>query len=271
MKLAYLVNTYPRASHTFIRREIQALERLGPPIHRFAMRSDRATLVDPADLDEDARTEHLLQAGAWALVTGAMGWMARHPRESLRALRQALRCGAAGAGGGPGTGGRLRHMVYLVEAAALAHRCAALGITHLHAHFGTNSTTVALLTQTLGGPGFSFTTHGPEEFDAPRALSLPEKLAQARFAVAISSYGHSQLCRVWQDNNFNPAAQAFYYTRVLENPSCRWSSYVCGAVMADCADPSSVPEDLRDCCRDTFSPVIQERAWSSPIWYMPAP
>lgn len=198
MKLAYLVNTYPRASHTFIRREIQALERLGPPIHRFAMRSDRATLVDPADLDEDARTEHLLQAGAWALVTGAMGWMARHPRESLRALRQALRCGAAGAGGGPGTGGRLRHMVYLVEAAALAHRCAALGITHLHAHFGTNSTTVALLTQTLGGPGFSFTTHGPEEFDAPRALSLPEKLAQARFAVAISSFGRSQLCR-WTD------------------------------------------------------------------------
>ena len=198
MKLAYLVNTYPRASHSFIRREIQALERLGLPIHRFAMRSDRAALVDPADLAEDSRTEHLLHAGAWSVVTGALGWMAQHPRATLTALRLALRCGAAGAGGGPGTGGRLRHLIYLVEAACLNRRCAQEQITHLHAHFGTNSTTVALLAQTLGGPGFSFTSHGPEEFDAPRALALPDKLNAARFAIAISSYGRSQLCR-WAD------------------------------------------------------------------------
>jgi colanic acid/amylovoran biosynthesis glycosyltransferase len=198
MKLAYLVNTYPRASHSFIRREIQALERLGLSVHRFAMRSDRALLVDPADLAEDDRTEHLLQMGAGRLAAQALGWLARHPGPALRGFRQALRCGAAGAGGGAGTGGRLRHLVYLVEAAALNTRCAALGITHLHAHFGTNSTTVALLAKTLGGSGFSFTSHGPEEFDAPRALSLPEKLAEARFAVAISSYGRSQLCR-WTD------------------------------------------------------------------------
>ncbi len=195
MTLGYLVNTYPRASHSFIRREIAALERLGWQVQRFAMRSDRAALVEPADLQEDLRTEHLLDAGLPRLARLALGWVWRRPLALAAGLRLALGCGARGAGGAAGTGGRLRHLVYLAEAAALAQRCQDLGVTHLHAHFGTNSATVAMLCAALGGPGYSFTTHGPEEFDAPLALSLAEKLRRARFAVAISSFGRSQLCR----------------------------------------------------------------------------
>ena len=63
MKIAYLVNTYPRASHTFIRREITALERQGHEVLRLSMRSDRAALKDAADLAEDKRTEHVLEMG----------------------------------------------------------------------------------------------------------------------------------------------------------------------------------------------------------------
>ena len=195
MKLGYLVNTYPRASHSFIRREIQALERLGLPVHRFAMRSDRAGLVDPADLAEDDLTEHVLNAGVKHLLPTALGWITRHPLQSLTALRLALSCGKRGAGGTPGTGGRLRHMIYLVEAAFVAARSQTLGLTHIHAHFGTNSTTVAMLAHAMGGPTYSFTAHGPEEFDAPHALALDFKLHHAAFAVAISSYGRSQLSR----------------------------------------------------------------------------
>lgn len=195
MKLGYLVNTYPRASHTFIRREIGALERLGWQVHRFAMRSDRAALVDPADLAEDARTEHVLKAGAGRLGLSLLAVALRRPGAAWRGLRLAMRFGAAGAGGAPGTGGRLRHLIYLAEAAHLVRRCAALGIGHLHAHFGTNSTTVAVLTHALGGPGYSFTAHGPEEFDAPHALALGRKIEGAKFVVAISSFGRSQLCR----------------------------------------------------------------------------
>ncbi len=195
MNPAYLVNTYPRASQTFIRREIQALERQGITLHRFAMRSDRDHLVDAADLEEDARTEHVLDLGAARLGLSALGWMLRHPGRGWRALRLALDCGARGAGGVAGTGGRLRHLIYLAEAAHVARRCTEIGITHLHAHFGTNSTTVAMLAHVLGGPRFSFTTHGPEEFDAPHAHSLRAKLHHAAFAVAISSYGRSQLSR----------------------------------------------------------------------------
>jgi colanic acid/amylovoran biosynthesis glycosyltransferase len=195
LKLAYLVNTYPRASHTFIRREIQALERIAVPVHRFAMRSDRDALVDAADIAEDYRTEHVLEMGLVRLFTTLIGWIIGHPWQSLRALALAWACGARGAGGPSGTGGRLRHLIYLVEAAYIARRCKDEGIAHLHAHFGTNSATVAMLAQSLGGPQFSFTVHGPEEFDAPLALSLRQKIESAQFVVAISSFGRSQLCR----------------------------------------------------------------------------
>lgn len=195
MKIGYLVNTYPRASHSFIRREIHALERAGVPVHRFAMRSDRAALVDPADLVEDAATEHVLNAGMKRLAPAALKWLSQHPSQTLTALRLALFCGKRGAGGTPGTGGRARHLIYLIEAAYIAARAHALGVTHIHAHFGTNSTTVAMLAHALGGPTYSFTTHGPEEFDAPHALSLDLKLQNAAFTVAISSFGRSQLCR----------------------------------------------------------------------------
>ncbi len=86
---------------------------------------------------------------------------------------------------------------------------------------------------------------------------------------APSGSGHSQLCRVWQDNNFNPAAPAFYYTRVLENPSCRWSQRICAAAGVRCDNPQSIPAGMENCCAPEHQKVIQERAWSSPIWYMP--
>lgn len=195
MKIAYLVNTYPRASHTFIRREITALERLGHQVLRLSMRSDRGALKDAADLAEDARTEHVLEMGKLRLLRSALGYMAGRPGRALAALRLTLACGARGAGGVPGTGGRIKHLIYWLEAAHVARRCATEGVSHLHAHFGTNSTTVAMLARVMDGPEYSFTTHGPEEFDAPLALSLGDKIARAKTAVAISSYGRSQLCR----------------------------------------------------------------------------
>lgn len=195
VKLAYLVNTYPQPSHSFIRRELQALERMEWHIHRFAMRSNRACLVDPADIAEDGRTEHVLKLGAIPILRRALPFALKRPRAAWRAFRLAMACGARGAGKPAGTGGRLHHLIYWVEAAWLAARCHELRLPHIHAHFGTNSTTVAMLAAEIGGLGFSFTAHGPEEFDAPLAYSLGEKVSRADFAVAISSYGRSQLCR----------------------------------------------------------------------------
>jgi glycosyltransferase involved in cell wall biosynthesis len=196
VKIAFLVNTYPRASHSFIRREIAALERQGVEVHRFAMRSDRGALADPADLAEDDRTEHVLRHGKARLARTALSVLAGNPAAGAEALSLALHCGALGRGHGvAGTGGKRRHLVYLTEAAHVARRCGELGIRHLHAHFGTNSATVAMLAHVLGGPRWSMTVHGPEEFDAPQALALADKMARAAFTVAVSSFGRSQLCR----------------------------------------------------------------------------
>jgi colanic acid/amylovoran biosynthesis glycosyltransferase len=68
-------------------------------------------------------------------------------------------------------------------------------VEHIHVHFGTNSATVAMLCRKMGGPTYSMTIHGPEEFDSPLAIALDEKIRHAKFVVAISSYCRSQLFR----------------------------------------------------------------------------
>jgi glycosyltransferase involved in cell wall biosynthesis len=87
------------------------------------------------------------------------------------------------------------HVVYLAEACRIALWLRASGVQHLHAHFGTNSAEVAMLVHVLGGPHWSFTAHGPEEFDKPQLIGLAEKIRRAAFVVAVSSFGRSQLFR----------------------------------------------------------------------------
>jgi glycosyltransferase involved in cell wall biosynthesis len=91
------------------------------------------------------------------------------------------------------------HLAYLAEACRLLPWCRSFGATHVHAHFGTNAAEVAMLAHALGGPPYSFTVHGPEEFDKPEFLGIREKVRRSAFAVAISSYGRSQLFR-WIDH-----------------------------------------------------------------------
>ena len=184
--VAYLINQYPRASHSFIRREILALEAQGVTVHRFAIRPF-AEVVDEADKAEEAKTHVLLKGGT--LASSTLATLLTRPGTFIRALRLTIKVGRRS------ERGTLRHLVYLAEACVLVRELRARSVQHLHAHFGTNSATVAMLARELGGPPYSFTCHGPEEFDRPEALALDEKVARAAFTVAISSYGRSQLYR----------------------------------------------------------------------------
>ncbi|ARR53660.1 colanic acid biosynthesis glycosyltransferase WcaL [Rhizorhabdus wittichii DC-6] len=187
MKLAYLLNSYPMTSTTFIRREIAAIERAGVPVKRFAVRHWTERLVDPQDMAEQARTEYLLTGRGGRLAAGLAAQALRHPRRFGEALEMtaALRRAAGG--------GVIRHAAYLAQAIRLKRRCDALGITHVHAHFSTNAAAVAMLCRRLGGPRYSFTVHGPDELELFAASSLTEKALHARAVIAISGYCRDRL------------------------------------------------------------------------------
>jgi hypothetical protein len=84
---------------------------------------------------------------------------------------------------------------------------------------------------------------------APTAATVDASCAPS------SGNGAAELSTVWTDPAFDPVLRAFYYVRVLENPTCRWSTWE--ALRAGEEPPATQPR------------VIQERAWSSPIWYSP--
>ncbi len=192
MRLAYLVNTYPRVSHSFIRREILALEASGADVRRFSIRASDTPLVDEADVREQARTRVIFDVGAIGLLSAALRSLISRPKALLGALRSALRMSKSS------DRGVLAHLAYLAEACVLREWLADGDECHVHAHFGTNSAAVAMLCRQIGGPSFSFTVHGPEEFERGPQLALAEKVAASRFVVAISEFGRNQLCR-WSD------------------------------------------------------------------------
>ena len=190
MRIAYIINQYPKVSHSFIRREILALERQGIGIMRIALRGWDGELVDEADILERKRTRYVLQDGAWPLLLAAIRMLVTQPVRFSRAFWLACSMSCRAERPLP------VHLIYLAEACRIISWLREDPVDHVHAHFGTNSAEVAMLIKTLGGPGFSFTVHGPEEFDKAISIGLAEKIRRAEFVVAVSSYGRSQLYRL---------------------------------------------------------------------------
>jgi colanic acid/amylovoran biosynthesis glycosyltransferase len=188
VRVGYFTNQYPAVSHTFIRREISALEALGVTVLRYALRSG-GNLVDPQDISEERQTHYVLEAGVGEVIRCCAALLLFQPLAAYRTIRQAFAIGWRS------DRGMLRHVVYVAEAAVLASWCRRDGIQRLHAHFGTNSAAVAMLAWRISGIPYSFTAHGPDEFEKAELLSLDAKLEHSAFAVCVSCFGRSQLMR----------------------------------------------------------------------------
>jgi glycosyltransferase involved in cell wall biosynthesis len=189
MSLAYLVNQYPHVTHTFIRREIAALRSLGLEVQPYSIRDTSAQCIDERDRLELSRTRAILGVGALGLVRGLLASAIWSPARFYRGLRVALSIGRRS------DRGVWRHLVYLAEAAVLRSWLEESGADQVHAHFATNSATVAMLCQALGGPPYSLTVHGPDDFKRAPDIALSEKVARARFVVTVSEYGRRELQR----------------------------------------------------------------------------
>ena len=185
MKIAYFVNQYPKVSHSFIRREILALERQGFEVLRIALRGWDGSLPDEEDQRERRQTRYVLRQGVAGLVPPLLGALVRSPARLVAALRLAMRMSRDSDRPLP------YHLIYVAEACRIVLWLAESEVRRVHAHFGTNSAEIAMLARVLGGPPYSFTVHGPDEFI--KSMGLEEKIHRAAFVVAISDFGRSQL------------------------------------------------------------------------------
>jgi colanic acid/amylovoran biosynthesis glycosyltransferase len=189
MRIAYLTTTYPAVSHTFIRRELREMERRGHAILRLAIRPFGSPLVDPIDKEESLKTKYFVSYPIAFHFLALCAAFFRHPLKFLDALRLTLQLGFRG------QKGIIRHLAYFAEACTFLAILRKRSIQLVHTHFGTNVATVARLIARCGGPPYSFTVHGPAEFDSPAGIDLAGKVSDAAFVVAISDYCSAQLRR----------------------------------------------------------------------------
>ena len=187
--VGYVLSEYPKVSHTFIRREIHALEGAGVQVERFAIRGWNEDLPDPTDQAEATRTRYVLASGFMSLLGAMLGSLFRSPLRTWRTLWLATRMGWRG------DRPIFVHWIYVLEAALISKWVRELTVTHLHAHFGSNPAEVAMLAAELSGITYSFTAHGTVETDGAITIKLPEKIRRAAFVVAVSEYGRAQMMR----------------------------------------------------------------------------
>lgn len=188
--IAYLTGDYPKVSHTFILREVEAVRACGLEVITCSIRQPpEAEFKGQEELRARAETFYVKPA-----ARNPVRLLAAHGRAFLRSpgtwaktLALALRMRS------PGVKALIWQIFYFLEAGVLADHLCRNHVRHLHNHFGNSSCSVAVLAAELAGIPFSFTEHGPAIFFEVDRWALPEKIARAAFVVAITHFCRSQL------------------------------------------------------------------------------
>jgi glycosyltransferase involved in cell wall biosynthesis len=198
-RVAYLMSHYPAISHAFVLREVEHVRTGGLDVATLSIhRAAEDDLLADADRRAAASTYSVLPTTLRELLGAHLEAFARSPRRYVSTLALALRTGA------PGARERLWHLFYFAEAMILLRHCRRAGIAHVHAQFADSATDTAMLVahyrrgQRADGVecSWSLAVHGSVEFYDVTRHALTAKLEHARFAVAISDFGRSQLMRL---------------------------------------------------------------------------
>ena len=201
MRVGYLASHYPAVSHRFLLREVQALRRCGVEVETFSIhRTPDSELLTESDQEEGRRTYAVWPPRGSSLLRAHLSAMLRRPNRYLDTLLFALRRA------NPGLRGRVAGLLHFAESIAIWDAGRRRDVRHIHASFADSASDAALLATRFAGESwtFSLAIHGPVEFEDLGRNRLAEKVAAARFTVAISDFGRSQLMTLapeprWKD------------------------------------------------------------------------
>jgi colanic acid/amylovoran biosynthesis glycosyltransferase len=187
MRIAYLNSQYPRATDTFVQREVNTLRSMGVNVHTFSVRrTGDEHMVGIEQQEERDRTFYFLPLNPINLLLSHLNQLLASPKRYLQTIKLALSTSQ------PGLRGAIYQFFYFLEAGILAQQLKIRQIKHLHNHIVEASGTVAMLGAQMGGFTFSFTLHGPYIFFKPYQWRLDEKIKRALFVSCISNYARSQ-------------------------------------------------------------------------------
>lgn len=185
--IAYLTGEYPRATDTFIQREVEALREIGFDVETCSIRhTGPEHLVGPEQEEAQRRTFHVLKSTASLRGLKALFHALKRPGQFFKTLSLAWKTAPKG------VKGRLYNLIYFAEALTLAHHLKSKGVVHLHNHIAKASCTVAMLASAYSGIPYSFTLHGPDIFFEPHHWRLDAKIKSASFVACISEFCRSQ-------------------------------------------------------------------------------
>lgn len=188
LRIGYFTNTYPRATDTFIQREVHGLRGRGFDVRTFSVRQSSAdNNVSPEIREDRETTVYVLPVYPFRLLLLNLASLLTTPGRYFATLNLARKTTQ------PGLRGLLWQFFYFQEAVVLASELSRARIGHLHNHLGDSCGNVTLLACKLAAVGYSITFHGPHIFFDPTHWALREKLKHSRFTVCISHFCRSQL------------------------------------------------------------------------------
>ncbi len=187
ISIAYLTGEYPRATDTFIQREVKALRTKGLDIHTFSIRrTGDEHIVGSEQLEERAGTFCVLPPNVGQLIISHFLLLCQSPRRYLQAIKLAWQTRQHG------LKGNLYQLFYFIEAGIIAAEVKRRKITHVHNHSADSSGNVTMLASVMGDFTFSMTLHGPGLFFEPYRWVLEEKFKRSLFCICISHFCRSQ-------------------------------------------------------------------------------